>query len=219
MSNAALVRTAGALLFVAGAVLLMGIITAEALYPAAYSTAGNAISDLGGTEPPDSVVLQPSATIFDATMMAVGLLMLAAAWFVHRAVRRRSVTIPLAVLGAAAFGVGLFPGDTGAPHAIFAMAAFVSGGVAAITSSLVATGPFRYLSMALGAIALGTLGTYVLLGEGSPMMELGIGGLERWIVYPVVVWATAFGGYLAGRGGIEPVTDAAGPAPRRDRIP
>jgi len=209
-TRAADLRLAGSLLFLAGGIILLGIITAEALYPAAYSTAANAISDLGGTEPPDSVILQPSATIFNLTMMVVGLLMLAAAWFVQRAFGRRSVTIPLAVLGAAAFGVGLFPGNTGAPHAICAMAAFVSGGVAAITTSLVATGPFRYLSMLLGAIALGTLGTYMLLGDDSPLMELGIGGLERWIVYPVVLWATAFGGYLAGRADVERVAEPAG---------
>ena len=48
-------RIAGTLIAVAGAGILMAIITAEALYPAAYSTATNAISDLGGTEPPNSV--------------------------------------------------------------------------------------------------------------------------------------------------------------------
>ena len=42
-------KAAGALLFLAGAVVLMGIITAEALYPADYSTAANTVSDLGGT--------------------------------------------------------------------------------------------------------------------------------------------------------------------------
>src|SRR5215217_4969625 len=40
-------KVAGTLLFLAGAVVLMGIITAEALYPASYSTASNTVSDLG----------------------------------------------------------------------------------------------------------------------------------------------------------------------------
>ena len=191
-------RVGGALLFVAGATILLGIISAEALYPAAYSTATNAISDLGGTEPPNSVILQPSATVFDGSMMAIGLLVMAGSWFVHRAFGRRAVTIPIAVLGAAALGVGVFPGDTGTPHALFAMATFVAGGVAAITAALVVGGPFRYLSFALGIIALGTLLTYVLLGEASPMAVFGLGGLERWIVYPIVLWVTGFGGYLAG---------------------
>jgi hypothetical membrane protein len=191
-------RIGGALLFVAGATILLGIISAEALYPAAYSTATNAISDLGGTEPPNSVILQPSATVFDVSMMVIGMLVMAGSWFVERAFGRRSVTIPLAILGAAALGVGVFPGNTGTPHALCAMATFIAGGVAAITASRVISGPFRYLSIALGVVALGTLLSYVLLGEASPMAVFGLGGLERWIVYPIVLWVTGFGGYLAG---------------------
>ncbi len=74
-----LVSLAGALLVLAGCVALMGIISAETFYPA-YSTAQNHISDLGATRPPDSVILQPSATIFNATMLATGLLVLGAAF-------------------------------------------------------------------------------------------------------------------------------------------
>ena len=40
----------------------------EALYPGTYSTHGNTVIQLGATEPADSVVLQPSAAIFDLTM-------------------------------------------------------------------------------------------------------------------------------------------------------
>jgi hypothetical membrane protein len=192
-------RIGGSLLVIAGAIVLLGIISAEALYPAPYSTAANEISDLGGTRPPDSIVLQPSAAIFDASMIAVGLLVLVGSWFVHRAFGRRSVTIPITILGVGALGVGLFPGNTGNPHAISAMVTFVSGGVAAITASRVATAPFRYVSILLGAISLLTLLSYLLMGDASPMARMGTGGLERWIVYPVILWVTGFGGYLAGR--------------------
>jgi hypothetical membrane protein len=198
-SRARDLRAAGALLIVAGMVILMGIITAEAVYPAPYSTAANEISDLGGTEPPASVVLQPSATVFDGSMIATGLLVLAGSWFLHRAYTRRSVTIPVAILGAAALGVGLFPGDTGAPHGLFAMAAFIAGGVAAIASAQVTAAPFRFVAAALGIVPLTTLALYVVTGDGGPMAGLGVGGIERWIVYPIVLWVTAFGGYLAGR--------------------
>jgi hypothetical protein len=37
----------------------------EALYPGTYTTHDNTVSQLGATEPADSVVLQPSAAIFD----------------------------------------------------------------------------------------------------------------------------------------------------------
>jgi hypothetical protein len=53
------------------------------------------------------------------------------------------------------------------------------------------------LSAILGAIALATLGSYILLGDGSPLAGLGIGGLERWVAYPIVIWVIAFGGYLS----------------------
>jgi len=193
-------RLAGALLFGAGALILMSIITAEALYPATFTTGGNEISDLGGTRPPDSLIYQPSATIFDVSMMVTGGLIVAASLFVHQAFGRRSVTIPLTVLGIGALGVGLFPGNTGTPHAIFAMVTFVAGGIAAITGARIATGGFRAMSFALGTIALVTLALYLFLGDSNPMADLGIGGIERWIVYPTVLWVTAFGGYVAGRG-------------------
>lgn len=132
----------GGLLVVAGATILMGIITAEALYPGTFSTGANEISDLGGTRPPASVILQPSATIFDVSMALIGLLVLTASWFVHGAFGRRSVTLPLATLGIGALGVGLFPGNTGNPHAIFAMITFIAGGVAAVAAARVTGPPF-----------------------------------------------------------------------------
>ncbi len=192
-------RLGGALLSLAGGIILMGIITAESFYPRAYSTGANQISDLGGTEPPNSLVFQPSAGVFDGSMIVVGLLVLAGSWLIHREIRRRAVSIPLALLGVGAFGVGLFPGNTGTPHALFAMLTFVAGGVAALTGSRVTTAPFRYLSILLGAISILSLVSYLALRDASPMVGLGIGGIERWIVYPIVIWVTAFGGFLAGR--------------------
>ncbi len=192
-------RLGGSLLTIAGVTILMGIITAEALYPNTYTTGGSEISDLGGTRPPNSLILQPSAMIFDLSMVAIGILVVAGSWFVHRAFGRRSVTVPMTVLGIGALGVGLFPGNTGAPHAIFAMVTFVAGGLAAISAARVTTAPFRLVSVALGAVSLLTLASYILLGEGSPMSAFGIGGIERWIVYPVILWVIAFGGYLSGR--------------------
>lgn len=204
-------RLGGALLSVAGAIILLGIVSAEALYPRAYSTGANQISDLGGTEPPGSLVFQPSAMIFGGSMVVVGILVVVGAWFVQRAFRRRSVTIPLALLGFGALGVGLFPGSTGTPHAIFAMLTFVSGGVGALTAARVATGPFRYLSILFGTVSLLTLVSYLLLREAGPMAGLGLGGVERWIVYPIVIWVSAFGGYLAGRADGAAVSGAVGP--------
>lgn len=39
----------------------------------------------------------------------------------------------------------------------------------------------------------------MLLGAASPLGGLGVGGVERWIAYPVVIWMIALGGWLFGR--------------------
>ncbi len=93
------VKVAGLLLFLAGVVALMGIITAEIYYPSGYSTRDNEVSDLGATKPPDSVVTQPSATIFKTTMMTTGLMILAAVGFVHMRHSGYLASVSLALFG------------------------------------------------------------------------------------------------------------------------
>ena len=190
---------AGALLFAAGVIAFMGIITAEALYPSGYSTSQNEISDLGATEPPDSVIEQPSATIFNTTMIVCGVLVLAASVWIQRGFGRKAAAILIALFGLGALGVGIFPGDYGTVHAIFALLTFVAGGVAAIVSYTLATSPFRYFSIVLGAVALAMLLLQVILGDSSPVAGLGIGGVERWVAYPILMWITGLGGHLMGR--------------------
>ena len=201
-------RIGGSLLFVAGLVVLMGIITAEALYPGTYSTRLNEISDLGGTRQSGSIVPQPSAAIFDSSMIAIGLLVLAGAFCVHRVFRRRQVTAAFAVMGVAAIGVGAFPEATGTPHVLSALVLFTSGGVAAILAGRLATGPFRYLSFLVGVLVLVAFAAYLLAGDLWPLSTLGSGGMERWVAYPTILWVIAFGGYLAGR--VDGITDAPG---------
>ncbi len=188
----------GALLFLAGAGAFMGIITAESLFPGDYTTGGSMISDLGGTEPPNSVVLQPSAAIFDTTMIVTGILLIAGCVCLYAAHWRKSLTMPLALFGIGALGVGVFPGSTGVPHDLFAQLTFIGGGVAAILSYGSLTGPLRYIAAALGTIALVNLGAYLVLQEAWFVAGLGLGGLERWIAYPIVLWLMGLGGYLMG---------------------
>jgi hypothetical membrane protein len=183
----------------AGVTVLMGVVTAEALYPATYTTHENEISDLGATRPPFSISRQPSAEIFNTAMIVSGAMVLSAAALLHRAGDPRRITIPIAALGTGTLGVGLFPGSNETFHPLFATLAFVSGGAAAILSSDIQEIPVRYLSRFLGAIALGAL-LVGIAGESTfAFEELGDGGVERWIVYPVVLWMTAFGGWLTGR--------------------
>lgn len=193
-------KVAGVLLSVAGVVVMMGIITGEALYPAPYDTTANTISDLGGTMPSEGgVVLQPSAAIFDATMLVAGTMVVLGAYFVHRTFGRWGTTIPLTLFGIGALGVGVFPGNVPVVHPIFAMVAFFSGGIAAILSYRVARPPFGYVSAALGAVSLVCVVLGLFFLNWSFVAALGVGGIERWMVYPAVLWLVVFGGYLMGQ--------------------
>ena len=193
---------AGVLLSISGVTILMGIITGEALYPAPYNTAENTISDLGGTMPSEGgVVLQPSAAIFDVTMLVSGAMIVISAYFVHRAFERWAATIPLFLLGIGILGVGVFPGYVPAVHPMFALLAFVSGGLAAVMSYKIVRPPIRHISVVLGAVTLVSLVLGFFFRELPFVAALGEGGIERWIAYPVVLWLTIFGGHLMGHAG------------------
>ena len=138
----------------------------------------------------------PSAAIFDVTMLVTGAMILLAAWLVYRALGRAGIGIPIALLGLGVLGVGIFPLTALGPHTVFALLALYAGGAAAVLSSRLAPAPFRHLWLGLGVIALVaiTLGLFFL--EWGPVAALGEGGIERWNVYPLVLWLVAFGTYL-----------------------
>jgi len=177
--------------------IVMSIITNEALYPRRYTTFANTISDLSGTEPPHSVMLEPSRTIFILTMLLAGAGLLAGTWFLAQAVDRRRFVVAMTVFGIGLVGIGIFPGNVEGFHPLFALLCFVGGSVAAIMSRRVITGPFRYFAVALGTTAL--VATFFGLDafkDWGPQAELGRGGIERWIAYPVLLWLVGYGGYL-----------------------
>jgi hypothetical membrane protein len=208
-----------ALLILAGATILMAIVTGEALFPAAYTTSQNTISDLGSTWQPGDIVREPSATIFNTAMLASGAMIVAAAATYWRAYRSRSVAIALLLLGVGMLGVGLFPGteigghpSTAGLHPPLSMLTFIAGGLCGVLAYRVTTAPFRYVSATLGLVSLGSL----VLSGPLAATDLGAGGVERWVAYPVVLWVVAFGGYLLG-GGSPARAKLAGERPCRRR--
>jgi len=187
-------KLGGGLLLTAGATILLGIITAEALYTAPYTTKME-ISDLGATD--SGVVLHPSSYIFNATMLVTGAMILLGTYFTHQALHRRAVTIPTGVLGVGVLGVGVFPGNIHPWHPIFAYAVFLAGGLAVLLSYKVTPQPLRAIFAVLGGVSLAFTVAGVFLLEWGPFAALELGGVERWMVYPVVLWLVGFGGFLA----------------------
>lgn len=185
-------KKAGALLFVGGSQFTIGMMIAEAVYQG-YSVSENYISDLG-------VWGKPSATIFNPSIILLGLMILASAYFVQREFRVRAITSLFVLAGLGPIGVGVFPENTflvgGVPvlHSIAAIVSFISGGAAAIASYKITKSPFRYFSAILGVAALFAL---LLFATTSPnYLGIGVGGMERMIVYPTLVWTIGMGANL-----------------------
>jgi hypothetical membrane protein len=185
------IKTAGLLLFLAGAIIIMGIITAEAFYPLGYTTANSEISDLGATVRPNSVSYQPSASIFNYTMVLAGLMIVIAAALQHKHFKKYLFSIPLLLLGVGMLGVGFFPGNKDPYHGMFALLTFNMGGLMAIASFKIVSAPFKYIGIVFGLITIITLWTASFF-----IPIIGDGGTERWVAYPVVLWLTGIGGYM-----------------------
>ena len=162
---------------------MMFMILAEILYPH-YSVSTNYISDLG---------VGSTAPIFNASIMLLGALLVLAVMLSWKTLKFRSMSIFVAIVGIAAFGVGACPETTGIFHYTFAAFAFVGGGITAINSARMMKGPIRYIAAVLGGI---TLLAFVIAVGFHTTLGLGHGGMERMIAYPVFLWALLFGGYL-----------------------
>lgn len=75
------------------------------------------------------------------------------------------------------------------------MLTFISGGFCAFTSFKVVSLPFKYISILFGSITLLTF-IMAVFASGLLISFIGVGGLERWVAYPIMLWLTGFGGYL-----------------------
>ncbi|QDX41263.1 DUF998 domain-containing protein [Salarchaeum sp. JOR-1] len=182
---------AGGLVLAVGVLLALAFTTAEAFYPG-YSTSTQTISALGSdTGTPESRL------VFNSAMVVSGLLLAVAAYFLRDVYDSWVVPALAAVTGVVGFaGVGVFPSQTGAPHALAALVSFGGSGVIALAVARAESAAFQYASAVLGVAVLLTLAGFVGLGGGTP---LGIGGLERWVAYLGILWAASYGGFLLAR--------------------
>ena len=87
-----------------------------------------------------------------------------------------------------------FPESTGVVHHIVSLIVFLFAGLSAIASYKFQRAPSSYFSVLLGVTTLAALALYI----SNVFLGLGPGGMERMIVYPVLIWGAGFGSLLTG---------------------
>ncbi len=194
--DAPILKRAGTILFVGVAQFAFCFALAEIYYPG-YDVSVQTISDLGATCKGGACeFVQPSSDIFNASIVLLGIMLLLTAYFLWKGSGSRSLSGFEMLSGIGAMGVGIFNESYGGAHVFFSAFTFFSIGVQALLVFKVAKPPFSYFSMATGII---TLVAIVLYGTDT-YLGLGQGGMERMIVYPVLIGGLAFGGYLMAIG-------------------
>ncbi len=122
-------------------------------------------------------------------------------YFLQRALREYKALISMLILTSiGAMGVGVFTEDLGILHGVASLIAFLFSGLSAIFSVICSRThetkllkmPFSFITVILGVMCLGALVLFI----GKIDLGLGVGGMERMIVYPVLIWGAGFGCYL-----------------------
>ncbi|MFC7096402.1 DUF998 domain-containing protein [Halobaculum marinum] len=188
-------RTLAGIFFFALAAQFMTVIMLAAAMVPGYDFRAAAISDLG--------VFPETALLFNGSLVVVGVFNLLGGYFFYRTHGKRWLLAIFALAGIGAVGAGLFPLDTGGLHGLAALLAFVFFNVQAIGSATRLDGVMRALAVLAGGLGL-VFVVLMALGDGgntAAFGPIGHGGTERMIVYPVMLWLVAFGGYLLSESG------------------
>lgn len=189
-------KRCGTLLFVGIGQFAVFFVLAETYYPG-YDVSANVISDLGATcNSGICKFVQPSSDIFNGSIVLLGVLAVFASYFMWRGSGSKSLSFFEALVGVGAMGVGIFNESYGAAHVFFSALTFVSAGIQAILVFKVAKAPFSLFSVVLGGVSLAATVLYAT----DTYLGLGRGGMERMIVYPVLIGGIALGGYLMALG-------------------
>jgi len=130
--------------------------------------------------------------VFNISIFLVGLLTIIGAYFLQRVFNFKVVTIliPIAVL--AAMGVGIFTENSEPMHMLVSFVVFLFSGLSAILSYKLLKYPFNIIVIFLGLTSVLALIFFIR----NIYLGLGVGGMERIIVYPILIWMIGFGGFL-----------------------
>lgn len=191
-------RLPGFLLFLLAAQFMTVIMLAASMVPG-YDYAAAAISDLGR--------LPETALLFNVSLIAVGALSVVGGYLFFRSHGRMWLLALYVLAGIGAAGAGVFPLGTSDLHSIFALLAFLFFNLLAIGTGAVLSGPMRWVSFVAGLVGMVFVVLMVIGDSGNTAAfgAIGHGGTERMIVYPVMLWMLAFGGYLMAARADDPV--------------
>jgi len=181
---------------------LLAVNFAQTQFPG-YSSTKDTLSTLGGSVP----LMEPSAMVFNLSVIIFGILILIVAYLILKSGGAHIFSVLLAISAAGAIGLALFPQYTGNTHSFFALVAFLFGSLATISSyRLGLNKPLIVISLVLGVPALILLLLVVIFRFGdltNPLIAyLGVGGNERFIAFPPILYLIALGGYLTSKGEI-----------------
>ena len=187
-------KTAGLLLFVGDVQFVLAVIISEAIY-SGYSVGQQAMSDLGNWN-----LAGNSAAIFDVTVILLGMFVIVSAYFIQRIFKNRLFTSFAVLIGVGCVGVGMVAENIHLSlHSVFALIVFVFDVAAAIMSYKFVKSPLSYVSVILGAVSILALILFILGGGNLGFyLGIGLGGMERFIIYPLLLWELGFGAYLIG---------------------
>jgi hypothetical membrane protein len=172
------VPLAGALIFFGSLLSFAGITASEAVYPGYHVT--QVISDLG---------VGPAAAVFNTSECIVAFILLAAAYLLWTAGIDRVFCSLMILIAAGQAGVCIFPENSGTPHLIAAVTVFICGFLITVASSRVFTVPWAWISEMIGIIMI----TAIIFIEAKIYLGLGIGGMERMIAGPLLIWGLVSG--------------------------
>lgn len=184
-------KMAGVAIFVGVAQFAFFLMIAEAYYPG-YSISQNYISDLGATCNVTCRFIQPTSMIFNSSIIILGIVVLIASYLLRRGFGAVLLPALLAISGLGMIGVGIFTEAAGVLHVIFSFLTFLFIGMTAIAAYRFQKRPMSYFSVLVGIVTLLAL----FMFSNGIYLGLGPGGMERVIVYPVMLWAIGFGGHL-----------------------
>ncbi|HTW39912.1 MAG TPA: DUF998 domain-containing protein [Thermoplasmata archaeon] len=205
------VRVGSALIGIGVVQFCAAMAVVQAGYPG-YSDVTNYISDLGNT------ATSPWHWGFNVSIILLGVLAFAGillAWDGFPSGRSRTVGIVLLLVASVgAIGVGVFPENVnGTVHGLSSLAVFLPGGLALVILGVGfrrkgSWSWFTVPSILLGLVDLVALAYYVPTQGTNSTWDPGL--VERFIVFPILVWGLLAAAQLVRRAG---ATSPAGATP------